>query len=272
MPFRFLLCALLIASLNSCSVVLCQEPEIVVPMIAVRDGDWGDANTADIAAVATSAARELCKQIQGTELLDPIEIYKSEGPITLFDRLNRGEYQVGIAIDGRFWSQCAYQFSHEFCHILSRYDTNQKYQWFQETICEVASLYTLRQMAESWKNSPPFPNWKSYAPSLGEYAQNRMDAAKLPEGESLSDFMVEHLHELNENGGLREANTTIATELLSLFEADPTNWRAVAYLNVHRDEDEPTFAHFLAGWRKRVPPDRKEFVEHIAQKLGVELP
>ena len=39
-----------------------------------------------------------------------------------------------------------------------------------ETLCEVASLFALRQMGEAWKTDAPYSNWKSYSVSLKGYA------------------------------------------------------------------------------------------------------
>ena len=36
--------------------------------------------------------------------------------------------------------------------------------WLEESLCETASLFTLRAMSRSWSIAPPYPAWKNYAP------------------------------------------------------------------------------------------------------------
>ena len=69
-------------------------------------------------------------------------------------------------------NQYAYQFAHEFCHVLSGYEglEGNPNNWFHETICELASVFTLRRMAERWPTHPPYPNWAGYSKHLLEYA------------------------------------------------------------------------------------------------------
>ena len=67
-----------------------------------------------------------------------------------------------------YWSQFAYQFSHELCHILSDYERlgEGPNGWFHEAICESASVFTLRRMAERWRTCPPYAGRTDYAESL----------------------------------------------------------------------------------------------------------
>ena len=71
-------------------------------------------------------------------------------------------------------AQFAYQFSHEFCHIMSDYERLRENPngWFHEAICELASVFTLRCMAERWSSCAPYPNWVEYSDSLLSYAED----------------------------------------------------------------------------------------------------
>ena len=53
--------------------------------------------------------------------------------------------------------------------------------WFEETICEVASLFALEKMAMEWNQSAPHPNWKPYAVEFKKYAEQRISKHRLPE-------------------------------------------------------------------------------------------
>ena len=54
------------------------------------------------------------------------------------------------------WDQFAYQFSHGLCHVLCDYERlrGNPNNWFHEAICELASVFTLRRMAERWLTDP----------------------------------------------------------------------------------------------------------------------
>ena len=65
----------------------------------------------------------------------------------------------GYSARDRKWAKFGYQFSHEFCHVLSNYENLKANpnNWFHEAICELASVFTLRRMAERWPTHPPYP-------------------------------------------------------------------------------------------------------------------
>ena len=70
----------------------------------------------------------------------------------------------------------AYQFSHELCHVLSNYEVTKKdaNQWFEEALCEGASIYAVNRMSQVWKTNPPYSSWQSYASNLEKYYDNIM--------------------------------------------------------------------------------------------------
>src|SRR5439155_16401228 len=116
-----------------------------------RDG-WGDADPGDITKVLESAGEALRVRFPG-RAFPPIEVSRSEaGPITLYKRGPRGEIRVRLDVEGRQWAQFSFQFGHEVCHILcGNVEFENPNLWFEETLCEAASLHVLGRMAESWK-------------------------------------------------------------------------------------------------------------------------
>ena len=110
-----------------------------------------------------SAGREL-GQFFPDYKIEPIVVTRGHsGPITLFHRNDRGEIVVRLDTEKTYWSQYAYQFAHEFCHVLCGFKPGYEgNKWFEETLCETASLYVMRGMSRTWKTSPPYANWKDY--------------------------------------------------------------------------------------------------------------
>lgn len=66
---------------------------------------------------------------------------------------NKSPIEIWIKADDNKGSQIIYQLSHEMCHYAMRHDkTDKNYvlKWFEETICEAFSLYSLNYFSEHW--------------------------------------------------------------------------------------------------------------------------
>ena len=133
----------------------------VPPPVFRVETDGFDASEADIRAVLDSTARELWQRFPDYTI-EPLVVARGRsGPITLFRRNDRGEIVIRLDTEKTYWSQYAYQFAHEFCHVLCGLKAgDQRNKWFEETLCETASLYAMRAMSRTWKTSPPYANWK----------------------------------------------------------------------------------------------------------------
>lgn len=82
--------------------------------------------------------------------------------------LPASEAVVWLGTHGRVWAQVAFQFAHEFCHVIADPKTMpwDRFLWIEEAICEAASLFALRCMAKTWAVAPPYPNWQDYSVKL----------------------------------------------------------------------------------------------------------
>jgi len=202
-------------------------------VIRVASQGWGEAGTADITQVLQSAGAALASYFPDRKF-PPIEVSRSSTtPITLFQRGPAGELRVKLNVEGSYWAQFSFQFAHEMGHIVCGFEEySNPNLWFEETLCEAASLYALGRMAEGWKTRPPYPNWKSYASSLQNYRDDRMAKAKLPEGMTLAAWFRTQEPALRKDAGLRESNLKMAAELLPLL------WWKPAPIT-------PSFSHLL---------------------------
>ncbi|MDA0840371.1 MAG: hypothetical protein O3B01_20430 [Planctomycetota bacterium] len=235
-------------------------------------GDWLGGSAEDIKRVLLSSSSELFRFFPGRKIHPIIVKRSASGPMVTFQRGPNNEYNVLLNTQGTFWSQYSYQFAHEFCHIMCNYDEPKNNHWFEETICELASMFALRKMSETWKTTPPYANWKSYAPSLFEYAANLIKEGQLPEGKTFIQWFEENRSELaNSDGGLRAKNKIVAAQLLTLFEAMPAEWQAVQYLNGWKSEGNQPFDEFLKSWRQNSPEEHQAFIESVAEKFGIKL-
>lgn len=102
-------------------------------------------------AVCNSAAMAIARHYP-KHPFKPILIPKADNrfPVMLDQRGPKGESQIMLSIgDGWGWAQIAFQFSHEFTHIII--NENQPgagpNHWINEAFCEAASYHALKTMA-----------------------------------------------------------------------------------------------------------------------------
>jgi hypothetical protein len=193
----------------------------------------------------------------------------------LFNRNDRDEIVMRLDTRSTFWSQYAYQFAHEFCHVLCGYDEDYAgNKWFEETLCETASLYAMRAMAKSWKNDPPYSNWKDYRHSLHHYVDDVIAKRKLVLDiykKGLGEFYRDHREVLEKDAGRRDLNGPMSLVFLRLFEEEPGRWEAVRWLNHEPSPPGETFQEYLQKWHDAVPDRHKPFVAQVADLYGIEI-
>jgi hypothetical protein len=250
--------------------------------IHVLANAFGTASSADITALLQSAANEIWRYCARTQL-GGIDVYhRGDHPQTDFKRTPSGRIAIGLAAQNTHWAQYSFQFAHEFCHTLANYSNSpqrlmryppQANFWLEESLCEAASLFTLRAMSRSWRTAPPYPSWKDYAPWLNAYAQQRLTLPEhqLPAGKPFSVWFQENQPALRQNFAIRNWNTIIAIRLLPVFEAEPRGWEAVTFLNQGPRSANKSLAKHLADWRSHCQPNLRPFVAKIAAVFGVRL-
>lgn len=245
---------------------------------------FGAARTEDVRAVLLSVASSIWEHCPNTRWDVPgFYIYHCTGsPITLNDHRSDGCIAIGLTPQGNLWSQFAYQFAHEFCHALAGHSNDWRKtwitgrkanHWLEEALCETASLYALRAMGSSWRTLPPYPNWKSYAVHLVEYAQDRIDASarKFPADMSFIGWFRANEPSMRENSTIREKNNIVASRLLPLFEARPEGWEAVTFCNLGKRDPEKTLAAHFSDWHFAVPPAQRSFIGELASVFEIKL-
>jgi hypothetical protein len=245
-------------------------------------GDGFGAREADIRAVLLSAARSIWQHCPNTEWREPgfFIYHTSDAPVTAYQHRADGRVAIGLTTTGYHWSQFAFQFAHEFCHALAGHTNDftrlwtrgrKANMWLEESFCETASLFAMRAMGERWKTAPPYPNWKSYAEALTNYARDRSRAAlaSLPAGLPFVDWFHKNEASMREKATLREKNNVVAERLLPLFEAQPAGWEAITFLNLGARDPEETLATRFAEWSAAAPPAQRAFIGSIAAVFGL---
>lgn len=264
------------AALIALAALLCPspapaQPKAGVPKITVTKADWGDAPTENIEAICRSVAGELVPFFPKRKF-DPIVVGKSKDvPIALFGLSAKGERRVNLNVRGTFWSQFAYQFGHEMGHILCNYrEAKNPNLWFEEALCETASVFAIRRMARTWKKRPPYVNWKGYAGALDTYANNYVRTQAKLDLKALPGWLKENEAALRRIDRPK-IHSVAAHVLLPRFEKGPEHWEALNWLNQFDPTKELTFAEYLSDWHARVPARHKPFVADIARAFGAEV-
>ncbi|MFZ2853973.1 MAG: hypothetical protein WAZ34_07665 [Rhodocyclaceae bacterium] len=243
--------------------------------IRVEPGGWGEADTRQIETVLYAVADELMARLP-EKLAAPIVVSHTESnPVALYERGPGGEYRVELHAKGDKWHLYVYEFAHELCHILSNYDKNVgphavKYnQWFEETLCETASLFTLNSLAATWEASPPEPRWAGEARKLRRFFDHLISEGhrQLPPHAPLSAWLRENESGLRQNPYLRSKNEVLANLLLPLFRNNPQNWDALGYLNLTPVDARSTLEVYLRDWYDNAPLEHKRFVASVLALL-----
>jgi hypothetical protein len=247
------------------------------------DGDFGGASVENIRAVLVSAASTLWENCPNTRWeLPGFMIHRSvDNPITAYEHDKDGRIVIGLNVAGSYWAQFAFQFAHEFCHALAGHSNDWKKtsikgpkanQWFEESLCETASLFALRAMSKRWRTAPPYPNWRSFAPHLEEYVESRIAVARKAFNEPFLPWFGKEQASLRGDAGQREKNLNIALQLLPMIEAEPSGWEAVTFCNLGAKVPEKSLHAYFKDWEQNSPKVHHAFIRKLAKLFGIGIP
>ena len=237
--------------------------------IQICSCDWGEALPANLQALLENTAShihaEIRQPVEGT--INVLNLPSEDHPKAFFRKSGKGPYQINLTVRGRKWDQYAYQFAHEYCHVQSGHEQlrDNPNNWFHESICELASLYTLRRMGERWRENPPYRNWATYAPNLTAYADKIISArslASVPDPRFAGWLLAEE-PELRKDSCQREKNKIVACRLLGVFEECPRGWNSIRSLPA----STAPILDYLKEWRAACPGDDRPFVDRVIAVL-----
>ena len=235
----------------------------------VVSGEWGVAQRTDIEKLLSDTASHINGLLRtpwaGEVHVKPAPV-NDRTPRTLLPKTD--PIVIQLTSQDRRWAQYAYQFAHEFCHVLSGYEDleGNPNNWFHETICELASVFTLRRMAERWSTHPPYPNWANYSKHFLEYAAARQKRkeVQLPIGTTLPDWLSSRESGLRKDRYQRDKNGLVAYALLPAFEKFPFGWNAIRKFPGSSGE----LKFYLSDWASDTDQGDVPFVVHLADILG----
>ena len=142
--------------------------------------------------------------------------------------VNAGErHIIFLATKDNLWCQWIYQFSHEYCHHLIDGSLSGEWSdllWFEETICELSSLYNLNKMIEYCIND----ELQLYATSVINYLENLLTKKNSAYKLSVEGGWYKQYEEsLKEEGYKRDLYNAIAVMMYPLFVDNPNLWKLI---------------------------------------------
>ena len=221
--------------------------------LPIENGNWGGASLSAIHAVLESAY-EVLVQAFDKHPDAPIHVaWWNQSPQVFYDHR---PYQIRISARDTYWCQYVYQFSHELCHVMTNFERRRehKHKWFEEGLCELASLFVLHRLADSWKNHPPIcvVDAEAFAPNFRTYAEEIEQGHRQPEDGDFRVWLTDNLGRLEKDPCIRELNRTLAIALLDRFLEDPSLWRDCGRLNFWDANVDETFEGYLEAWAEHL--------------------
>jgi hypothetical protein len=241
--------------------------------IKVAKDGW-DAVPANVTAVLLSVAKCFEEAILERDV-EPILVMltpsPSDPPKTGVEHTENGEVPIWLSVRGPSWAPLAFEFAHEFCHVLSNptLKSHPSCAWLYESICETSSLFALRAMGASWQISPPYPNWAPCASSFVRLYEDRCKEPghQLPAGATFPQWLGTNLPFLQNDCTRRADEVVVARRLLPVFEENVDAWRAVRYLKLWDASNDSSVEQLFAHWRDTIPPALCSAVDLIEHRL-----
>ncbi|RKU15869.1 hypothetical protein C6500_18820 [Candidatus Poribacteria bacterium] len=184
------------------------------------------------------------------------------------------EYKIGLKTQPHFRGQMIYQFGHEFCHLMLNHDTthpNNPNIWFFESLCELANVWVLRRMSETWAHSAPHEHWSwpQSRKQLADYAKERMNRDEVQYKGTGAEWLQEWEDKVRADGARtpKSKSSQLSYKFLPIFEKHPEAWNAVRQISGSTGK----MSEFMRDWYKKVDIQDKVFVKDIAKIMGISV-
>ena len=142
-------------------------------------------------------------------------------------------------------AQLMYQFAHELCHLMIPHKPPERFRWFEESVCEAASIESLR-----WILGDPESVPDALLSSIPRYILAIRSEYKQRDPQTpLSAFISAHIEKLECDPQMRSINGTIAEALQPFL--IPEFWKAVPLLC--EIPPEASFHEGIRWWVSRMP-------------------
>lgn len=161
-----------------------------------------------------------------------------------------------------YWAQNAYQLSHELCHhFIKKKTPTGNNSWFEESICELASIYFLLEIESIWSTSANATK-SSYISSIKNYLSNLLNNPLNINLKQLNIQSSAFYQEMNADTYLRDNNNFIANKLLPIFKKTPSLWGDVYLIRKLNIKD---LNSFFTKWAQLSSPENERAILQISK-------
>ena len=253
--------------------------------------DWGPMSDADVKTLCQNIVDHFEKHLRAeNEINDRVNVYRTfraKSHATL-DPDPDVKYKIGIVLEKDMeirvddFYYFIFGFAHEFCHILHNFEVttiNNPNLWFQESIANMANIWALRSMAETWEHDSPFGTFVAQDGGTAFFSQNFNHYADaylnvFPETQydgTGKEWLEEHEMSLRKKyertGSFIEHNfvSQLSFKFLPIFEENPEAWNAVRKMPSTKGK----MSEYMQDWYDAVDAQDKQYVEAIATEMGI---
>lgn len=143
--------------------------------------------------------------------------------------ISDGLHLIKLNTHNNLWCQWVYQFAHEFCHHLINGSMSRDItglMWFEETVCELASLHNLYEIVRFCKTSSK-ENLNRHVPAVLDYPDDLMKCS-IPSID-VQGFLARHIDVLNRPVYCQDTYNILASSIFPLFLENPCLWKIILH-------------------------------------------
>jgi hypothetical protein len=229
-------------------------------------GDWAG-SLPHSALLVVSRMREAC--LAGVRLVSDRQPERirvdnhTQGPPHIWLHFDRTPFAwIIVDIGPRDWSKLAYQFGHEFGHVVCNLWSPEGNSanpsasaWLEEALAEALSVRGLGQLADSWARDPPFPGDSAFAGAIRQYWNNLVAkyqtiAAEQGATDNLAAWFRARRGALESNGDIRGPASGAVLAVLAEMMADPAGIEALGALNRWSPQIGLSLEDYLRLWTR----------------------
>lgn len=219
-------------------------------------GDGWNVDSTETTQILAEFVYETFSSFVGYELENDILVDNNlqQGyPLAHFNK--KGEdWQITLSCEsGVHWSQVAYQLAHEICHLYCNHAQccGHKHKWFEESLCECASIAVLDKISLDWKQSRMMAYSPDYGDSVASYiADVKGRVIKQIENQTqFVEWLSNHIADLEKSSTLRDLNLVVALYIYHvLLESNSSNWVSITTINTWDCFSNGNFNEFQDNW------------------------
>ncbi len=241
------------------------------PRFLLDQQGWGEAQPSDITSLLDNVIGHFFANLDSRRFnQNPLIVANSSAripPTTYPEFVKLPDFScIFLATRDLRWAQYSYQFAHELCHyIIDKpfQPTADRFSWFDETLCELASLFVLHSMANSWKRNPPFVNGESYSEHLRHYLNVILTEQQSTLAIPFNEWLEANINTLYKDRYNRPLNRIVAIRLLPVFKSHPELWQTLQYLKLVEVTRDMDMKSFLKGWEAKLPQELASVYNHL---------